>query len=38
MPVARLLLSALILLLPSMAAGQPAPAQAEWIAAARKGG
>jgi phosphohistidine phosphatase SixA len=38
MPVVRLLLTALIVLLPLAASSQPAPSQAEWIEALRQGG
>jgi hypothetical protein len=38
MPVIRLLLTALIVLLPLTASSQPAPSHAEWIEALRQGG
>jgi phosphohistidine phosphatase SixA len=38
MPVVRLLLTALIVLLPFAVSSQPAPSQAEWIEALRQGG
>jgi len=38
MPVIRLLLTALIMLLPLAASAQPVPSQSEWINALRKGG